>query len=118
MPDLIRHPPSFCGPLISSDGAQSRRVHPGKWIPRTLYIGVTSDLIGRIWQHRTGALGGFTQKYGIKRLVWFEMYGDMEHAIAREKQLKNWAREWKIELIVEATPPGATSPRISDLSRC
>jgi putative endonuclease len=68
----------------------------------TLYIGVTSDLIQRIWQHRTGVLGGFTARHGIKRLVWFEMHGDMEHAIAREKQLKNWKREWKIALIEEA----------------
>jgi putative endonuclease len=68
----------------------------------TLYIGVTSDLIGRIWQHRTGALGGFTHRYGIRRLVWFEMHGDMDQAIAREKQLKNWKREWKIALIEEA----------------
>lgn len=68
----------------------------------TLYVGVTSDLIQRIWQHRTGALGGFTQRCGVKRLVWFEMHDDMEHAIAREKQLKNWTREWKIALIEEA----------------
>lgn len=68
----------------------------------TLYVGVTSDLMGRIWQHRTGALGGFTARYGLKRLVWFEMHGDMEHAIAREKQLKNWKRAWKIALIEEA----------------
>ncbi|HEY1604986.1 MAG TPA: GIY-YIG nuclease family protein [Allosphingosinicella sp.] len=70
----------------------------------TLYVGVTSDLIARIWQHRTGALGGFTSRYGTKRLVWFEMHDDMEHAIAREKQLKNWKREWKLVLIEEANP--------------
>jgi putative endonuclease len=68
------------------------------------YVGVTSDLIARIWQHRTGALGGFTSRHRVKRLVWFEMHGDMEHAIAREKQLKNWKREWKIALIEEANP--------------
>jgi putative endonuclease len=68
----------------------------------TLYLGVTSNLIARIWQRRTGALGGFTARYDVKRLVWFEMQGDMEHAIRREKQLKNWKREWKIGLIEEA----------------
>ena len=84
----------------------------------TLYVGVTSDLIGRIWQDRSGALAGFTRRYGIKWLVWFEMHGDMDHAIEREKQLKNWKREWKIALIEEANPLGAISPRISDLNRC
>jgi putative endonuclease len=70
----------------------------------TFYVGVTSDLIQRIWQHRTGALGGFTTHHGVKRLVWFEMHGDMEHAIVREKQLKNWKREWKLALIEETNP--------------
>ena len=55
----------------------------------TLYIGVTSDLIGRVWQHREGALPGFTRKHGVKRLVWFEQHATMDHAITREKQLKN-----------------------------
>ena len=70
----------------------------------TLYTGVTSNLLQRLFQHRTGALGGFTAEYGVKRLVWFEMHGTMESAIAREKQLKNWQREWKVELIVQANP--------------
>src|SRR5947209_14867792 len=70
----------------------------------TLYVGVTSDPLQRIWQHRTGALGGFTARYSIKRLVWFEMHGDMDHAIAREKQLKNWKREWKLALIEAMNP--------------
>jgi putative endonuclease len=70
----------------------------------TLYVGVLSDLIARIWQHRSGALEGFTTRHGIKRLVWFEMHGDMDSAITREKQLKNWKREWKIALIEEANP--------------
>jgi len=70
----------------------------------TLYVGVTSNLLQRVFQHRTGALGGFAAEYGIKRLVWFEMHGTMESAIAREKQLKNWRREWKVGLIVQANP--------------
>ena len=70
----------------------------------TLYIGVTSDLMVRLWQHRTGALKGFTSEHSVKRLVWFEMHGDMLTAIAREKQLKNWRRQWKINLIEAENP--------------
>ena len=67
----------------------------------TLYIGVTSNLLQRIAQHREGTFRGFTDRYGCKRLVWFEIHGTMESAILREKQLKNWRREWKIALIEE-----------------
>src|SRR4051812_6762112 len=70
----------------------------------TLYTGVTSRLLQRLSQHRTGALGGFTAEYGVKRLVWFEMHGTMESAISREKQLKKWRREWKVALIVKSNP--------------
>ena len=70
----------------------------------TLYIGVTSNLEARLWQHREEVTPGFTTRHGIKRLVWFEMHGDMPTAIAREKQLKNWHRPWKLNLI-EATNP-------------
>ena len=70
----------------------------------TLYIGVTSALERRIGQHREGATGGFTARYGVQRLVHFERYGDMVHAIAREKQLNAWRRDWKINLI-QATNP-------------
>jgi putative endonuclease len=70
----------------------------------TLYIGVTSDLLGRMWQHRNGATPGFSSRYKIYRLVHFEMFGDMVSAINREKQLKNWHRPWKISLINEANP--------------
>ena len=65
----------------------------------TLYIGVTSDLIARIWQHREHVVEGFTNRYGVVRLVWYEQHGSMESAILREKQLKKWNREWKIRLI-------------------
>ena len=70
----------------------------------TLYIGVTSDLVGRIWQHKTKSLPGFTARYGCDRLVYFEMLDSAEAAMTREKQLKEWRRDWKIALI-EATNP-------------
>jgi putative endonuclease len=70
----------------------------------TLYIGVTSNLIARMWQHREETLKGFTQRHHVHLLVHFEMFGDMERAIAREKQLKRWHRQWKINLINAANP--------------
>ncbi|MCX5567817.1 GIY-YIG nuclease family protein [Kaistia nematophila] len=70
----------------------------------TLYIGVTSNLPQRIWQHREGLLEGFTRRYGIKTLVYFEVHDTMESAIRREKQMKLWKRDWKIELIERANP--------------
>jgi putative endonuclease len=70
----------------------------------TLYIGVTSDLIARVYQHRTGAAPGFTKKYHVHRLVWFEQRGTMDSAILREKQLKKWNRAWKLRLIEEGNP--------------
>lgn len=70
----------------------------------TLYIGVTSNLITRLHQHRTADRVGFTARYGIKRLVRFEMFDDMPTAIAREKQLKRWRREWKLNLIEQDNP--------------
>ena len=65
----------------------------------TLYIGVTSDLIKRIWQHRNDVVEGFTKKYGIHQLVYYEMHSEMTAAISREKQLKKWNRAWKFRLI-------------------
>lgn len=70
----------------------------------TLYTGVTSDLIKRIYEHRTDAVDGFTKRYGVHTLVWFEVHGDMYASIQREKAIKEWKRAWKIELI-EATNP-------------
>ena len=70
----------------------------------TLYIGVTSSLVQRIAQHREATFGGFTSKYGAKRLVWFESHSTMEYAITREKQLKKWNRAWKLRLIEEVNP--------------
>ena len=70
----------------------------------TLYIGVTSDLVKRVWEHRNDLVEGFTKKYGVHDLVYFEVHGDMESAITREKQLKKWHRRWKIELIEKNNP--------------
>lgn len=68
----------------------------------TLYIGVTSNLPQRIWQHREGLVEGFTNRYSVKMLVWYEMHESMEFAIMREKALKKWRRGWKLELIEQS----------------
>jgi putative endonuclease len=73
----------------------------------TLYIGVTSDLVGRIWQHKTKTIPGFTARYGCERLVYFEMLDSPEAAIMREKQMKEWRRDWKIALIESTNPDWA-----------
>ena len=70
----------------------------------TLYVGVTSNLVQRIWQHKEGLAEGFTKKYGVKLLVWYEQHETMESAITREKAIKEWQRGWKIELIEKANP--------------
>lgn len=70
----------------------------------TLYIGVTSDLRKRIWEHREGFVDGFTKKYNVHRLVYYELFADMYNAITREKRLKKWRRAWKIRLIGEKNP--------------
>ncbi|WP_299962506.1 GIY-YIG nuclease family protein [uncultured Roseobacter sp.] len=70
----------------------------------TLYIGVTSNLQHRIWQHRTHAATGFTDRYNLERLVWFELHSDMSVAIQREKSLKRWRRSWKVALIQKTNP--------------
>jgi putative endonuclease len=70
----------------------------------TLYIGVTSDLVKRVWQHREGLAEGFTLTYGVKTLVWFEQHESMEAAIGREKALKKWRRKWKVDLSKAGNP--------------
>ena len=70
----------------------------------TLYIGVTSNLIQRIWQHRSDLIDGFSKKYKTHNLVYFELHEDMLAAITREKQIKKWNRDWKIRLIEESNP--------------
>ncbi len=70
----------------------------------TLYIGVTSNLVQRVWQHREGVVPGFTRDHDVKLLVWFEEHGRIEGAIQREHTMKHWKRAWKIDLIVAANP--------------
>jgi putative endonuclease len=81
---------------------------------RTLYIGVTNNLIRRVYEHRMGVSAGFAKKYGVHRLVYFEQHTDIEAAIRREKRLKKWNRAWKIRLIEEHNPNwGDLYPQIS-----
>ncbi len=70
----------------------------------TLYLGVTSDLMKRIWQHREHMVGGFSDRYGVTQLVWYEVHESMDSAIQREKRMKKWNREWKVRLIDETNP--------------
>jgi len=70
----------------------------------TIYIGMTGDLPNRATEHREGTIAGFTKRYGVKRLVYFEVFEDVHRAIAREKQLKHWLRAWKIALIDKLNP--------------
>jgi putative endonuclease len=82
----------------------------------TLYIGVTNDLVRRAYEHRTDAVDGFSRRYRVHRLVYFEQFDQIEFAIQREKRLKKWTRAWKIELIEKTNPhwvdlyPGVFSP--------
>ena len=73
----------------------------------TLYIGITSELPKRVWEHRTGAVPGFTRKYGCKILVWFEAFDDLEQARLREIQMKKWKRAWKLSEIERHNPDWA-----------
>jgi putative endonuclease len=70
----------------------------------TLYVGVTSGLVKRIWEHKNNVVEGFTERYRVHTLVWYEVHETMESAIQREKAIKAWKREWKIELIEAANP--------------
>jgi putative endonuclease len=70
----------------------------------TLYIGVTNDLVRRVYEHRNKIVPGFTKQYNVTKLVWFEIYDDPTNAIAREKELKKWRRDWKINLIEKSNP--------------
>ena len=70
----------------------------------TLYIGITNDLTRRIFEHKTGLINGFTKKYSVNKLIYFESTNDVNAAILREKRLKKWKRQWKIELIEKSNP--------------
>jgi len=102
MPDLFRHPP--CG---NSCGMRERE--PCVYILASrfnghLYTGVTSNLIGRVMQHRDGTFDGFTKRYDIKRLVWYEVGDTLEAVIVSEKRVKKWPRDWKKNLIERDNP--------------
>jgi putative endonuclease len=84
---------------------------PGGWVyivtnrPNgTLYLGVTSNLAHRSWQHRSRAIDGFTAHYGLGRLVWYERFPDIRNAIQRERNMKHWPRAWKVRLILDQNP--------------
>ena len=80
----------------------------------TLHLGVTNDLVRRVYEHRTKAVPGFTKRYDVDKLVWFEIYDDVTSAMTREKELKKWRRDWKIRLIEERNPDwGDLYPGIS-----
>ena len=70
----------------------------------TLYVGVTSDIVQRVWEHKSDLVEGFTKRYGVHTLVWYELHGSMEGAISREKAIKKWNRAWKVELIERCNP--------------
>ncbi len=70
----------------------------------TLYIGVTSNLKKRVWEHKNDIIDGFTKNYNVHNLVWFEVHDNMEAAIIKEKQLKKWKRQWKLRVIEEVNP--------------
>ena len=70
----------------------------------TLYIGVTSNLVQRVWRHKNDFVRGFTKRYGVHTLVWYEGHETMESAIAREKAIKEWQRAWKLDLIEKRNP--------------
>jgi putative endonuclease len=86
-----------------------RKIQPAVYILAskrngTLYIGVTSDLVARIWRHKEKSVEGFAQQYSVEQLVYYELHSDMESAISREKQLKEWKRLWKLGLIEKFNP--------------
>lgn len=70
----------------------------------TLYLGVTNNLSRRMWEHKEGIISGFTKKYKLKKLIYYEQYSDVKEAIAREKALKKWNRDWKIQKIEQVNP--------------
>ncbi len=101
---------AFAGALIPAKaGIQTKRRWPMNKQPSvyilaskrngTLYVGVTSNLVKRVWEHKNDMVEGFTKRYAVHRLVWYELHENMESAISREKRIKNWKRKWKLQLI-------------------
>ncbi len=100
MLNLIQHPER----LGATDGKAACGLYHGQFSQRCYLCGETSNLMQRVYQHREGIIAGHSKKYGIKRLVWFEMHAAMESAIKREKQIKNWKRIWKLALLEKENP--------------
>jgi putative endonuclease len=103
--------PAISNPVVASLIAPEVRYMRGGWVyiltnrrDGVLYIGVTSNLARRIWEHREGAVDGFTRKYRLKRLVWAEHHNDIQAAIQRKKNIKHWPRSWKVDLILAQNP--------------
>ncbi len=105
MLNLFQHPPANERNVGRSAMSKQPCVYILASAPNgTLYIGVTSDLVGRMHHHLSGTYGGFTDRHTVHRLVRYELFGDMAAAIAREKQLKRWHRDWKLNLIERDNP--------------
>ena len=103
--------PAISPPVAGVAGRANNRAMQGGWVymvtnrPNgTLYVGVTSNLSRRAWEHREGVTGGCTKRYRLKRLVWAEYHEDIRSAIQREKNLKHWPRAWKVDLILAQNP--------------
>ena len=79
-------------------------LEPREYASQAIYLGVTNDIVRQVYEHRTKAVPGFTSKYNITQLVWFEIYDDPISAISREKELKKWKRSWKVHLIETQNP--------------
>ncbi|WP_342213876.1 GIY-YIG nuclease family protein [Nocardia wallacei] len=95
------------GSLATMDGRQPCVYILASQRAGTLYVGVTSNLVGRVWHHRNDVVEGFTKLYGVHTLVWYETHPTMENAILREKRVKRWKRSWKVRLIEAADPEWA-----------
>jgi putative endonuclease len=79
-------------------------LYPGQRPYGTLYVGSTTDLLKRVWQHREGVFAGFTKQYRVTQLVWYELHIDLMEAGRREKQIKKWNRDWKVNLVQRINP--------------
>ena len=99
---LLSSWPGLTRPSIEQDDLLG--VHPRQQARGTLYIGVTNNLVRRVYEHREGLADGFTKRYGVKTLVYFEAHDTIAAALQREKNMKHWSRVWKIDLIVKSNP--------------
>lgn len=104
-PLIERHSRERGNPGQTCAGEAAHRLYPSQQTQRgTLYTGVTSDLVRRVAEHKSGLVEGFTRKYGVHMLVYYERHNDMRSAIARAKQIRKWKRAWKVRLIESENP--------------